>query len=131
MLNWLAQIVSVTRVNLQSIPERKWAVSVAAVGIFGVVAVFVGFLSMAEGFRAAMKVSGAPDVAIVLRDGADTEMTSGLSREDTRLVSDAPGVARNADGPLASAELFVIINLPKRSTGTDANVPFRGVSRAA
>src|SRR5262249_36839229 len=110
MLNWFAQIVSVTRVSLQSIPERKWPVFVSVVGIFGVVVVFVGFLSIAEGFRAAMKVTGAPDVAIVLRQGADTEMTSGLSREETRLVSDAPGIARNAGGPLASAELFVIIN---------------------
>src|SRR5215831_3818813 len=131
MFNWFSQIISVTHVNLRSIPERKGAVLAAAVGIAGVVGVFVGFLSIAEGFRAAMKVSGAPDVAIVLRHGADTEMTSGLSREDTRLVSDAPGIARNADGPLASPELFVIINLPKRSTGTDANVPFRGVARAA
>jgi putative ABC transport system permease protein len=32
---------------------------------------------------------------------------------------------------MASAELFVIINLPLRSTGTDANVPMRGVSRMA
>jgi putative ABC transport system permease protein len=32
---------------------------------------------------------------------------------------------------MASAELFVIINLPKRSTGTDANVPFRGIEPAA
>jgi len=40
-------------------------------------------------------------------------------------------VARDAQGPLASAELFVIINLPKRSTGTDANVPLRGVEPAA
>ena len=131
MLNWFSQIISVTHVNLRSIPERKGAVLSAAVGIAGVVGVFVGFFSIAEGFRAAMKVSGAPDVAIVLRHGADTEMTSGLSREDTRLISDAPGIARNADGPLASAELFVIINLPKRSTGTDANVPFRGVGRSA
>jgi putative ABC transport system permease protein len=131
MLNWFSQVISVTQVNLRSIPERKGAVIAAAVGIAGVVGVFVGFLSIAEGFRAAMKVSGAPDVAIVLRHGADTEMTSGLSREDTRLISDAPGIARNADGPLASAELFVIINLPKRSTGTDANVPFRGVGRSA
>src|SRR5207244_2175086 len=44
---------------------------------------------------------------------------------------DAPGVARGADGPLASSELFVMINLPKRSTGTDANVPMRGVEKAA
>jgi putative ABC transport system permease protein len=131
MLNWFSQVISVTQVNLRSIPERKGAVLAAAVGIAGVVGVFVGFLSIAEGFRAAMKVPGAPDVAIVLRHGADTEMTSGLSREDTRLISDAPGIARNGDSPMASAELFVIINLPKRSTGTDANVPFRGVGRSA
>ena len=58
-------------------------------------------------------------------------MVSGLGRAETRLIADAPGVARNAAGPLASAELFVIINLPKRSTGTDANVPLRGVEGAA
>ena len=131
MLNWLSQIASVTLFNLRTIPERKGAAIAAGVGIAGVVAVFVGVLSIAAGFRAAMSVSGADDVAIVLRHGADTEMTSGLSREETRIVADAPGLARNADGSLASAELFVIINLPKRSTGTDANVPFRGVEKAA
>lgn len=131
MLNWLNQVFSVTLFNLRTIPERKGAVAAAAVGIAGVVAVFVGVLSIAAGFRAAMSVSGPSDVAIVLRSGADTEMTSGLSREETRLISDTPGLARNADGPLASAELFVIINLPKRSTGTDANVPFRGVEKTA
>lgn len=131
MFNWIAQITSVTLFNLRTIPERKGAAVAAAVGIAGVAAVFIGVLSIAEGFRAAMKVSGAPDVAIVLRSGADTEMTSGLSREETRLIADAPGVARTSEGPLASAELFVIINLPKRSTGTDANVPLRGVGPAA
>jgi len=131
MFNWFSQVVSVTHVNLRSIPERRGAVLAAAVGIAGVVTVFIGVLSIAEGFRAAMKVSGSPDVAIVLRSGADTEMTSGLGRDETRLVSDAPGIARDTNGPLTSAELFVIINLPKRSTGTDANVPFRGAGEAA
>jgi len=131
MLNWFSQVFSVTVFNLRTIPERKGAAIAAAVGIAGVVAVLVGVLSIAAGFRAAMSVSGADDVALVLRSGADTEMTSGLSREEARLIADAPGLARNADGPLASAELFVIINLPKRSTGTDANVPFRGVEKSA
>ena len=131
MFNWFNQIVSVTLFNLRTVPERKGAVVTAAVGIAGVVAVFVGFLSIAEGFRSAMKVSGPDDVALVLRSSADSEMTSGLGRDEVRLVRDAPGIARVADGPLASAELFVIINLPKRSTGTDANVPFRGVEKAA
>src|SRR6185436_20910 len=131
MLNWFSQIISVTVFNLRTIPARKGAAVAAGVGIAGVVAVFVGVLSIAAGFRAAMAVSGADDLAIVLRSGADSEMTSGLSREETRLIADAPGIARTTDGPLASAELFVIINLPKRSTGSDANVPFRGVGQAA
>jgi putative ABC transport system permease protein len=130
--SWFIQVAAITRFNLRTIPERRGAVAAAAVGIAGVVAVFVGVLSIAEGFRAAMARSGADDIALVLRSGADSEMTSGLSREQTRLVADAPGVARAADGaPLSSAELFVIINLPKRSSGTDANVPMRGVEAAA
>jgi putative ABC transport system permease protein len=131
MLNWLSQISSITTANLKALPERRGAALAAAVGIAGVVAVLVGVLSISEGFRRAMTVSGSPEVALVLRAGADAEMTSGLSREQTRLIADTAGLARNAAGPLASAELFVIINLPKRSTGTDANVPLRGVSPAA
>lgn len=131
MLNWFSQIFAVTFFNLRTIPERKGAAFSAAAGIAGVVAVLVGVLSIAEGFKAAMKVSGPDDVAIVLRKSADNEMTSGLSREETRVIADAPGIARTADGPLTSSELFVIIAFPKRSKGSDANVPFRGVGKAA
>ncbi|MEQ1858626.1 MAG: ABC transporter permease [Chthoniobacteraceae bacterium] len=130
-MNWLSQIVSVSLFNLRSIPERKGAAVAAAIGIAGVVAVLVGVLAIAEGFRGAMMVSGSPDVAIVMRTGADSEMTSGLSREEVRVIADAPGIARSALGPVASAELFVIIDLPKRSTGTSANVPLRGVEASA
>src|SRR5437867_10859134 len=131
MFNWISQIANVTLFSFRTLPQRKGAAIVATVGVAGVVAVFVGVLSIATGFRAAMTPKGAGDLAVVLRSGADTEMTSVLSREDARLISDAPGIARLADGPLAAAELFVIINLPKRSTGTDANVPLRGVELPA
>ncbi len=130
-INWLSQVISITVFNLRTIPERKGSVITAAVGIAGVVAVLVGVLSIAEGFRKAMTVPGLDDVVLVLRSSADAEMTSILSHDDTRLIADAPGLARTAEGTLASAELFVIINLPKRSTGTDANVPLRGVEKAA
>ncbi len=131
MINWLSQVASVTLFNLRTIPERKGSAIAAAVGTAGVVAVFVGVLSISEGFRAAMQPTGGEDVAIVLRSGSDSEMTSVLSREEVRLIADATGVARATEGPLASAELFVMINLPKRSTGTDANVPLRGVEPPA
>ncbi len=131
-INWLSQIGSITKFGLLSIPQRRGAVAATVIGIAGVVAVLVGVLSIAAGFRQAMTVSGSPDGAIVLRSGADSEMVSGLGRNDTRVIADAPGIARNPDGSgLASAELFVIINLPKRTTGLDANVPMRGVENAA
>ena len=130
-INWLRQVASVTKFGLLGIPQRRGSVAAALLGVIGVVATIVGVLSMAVGFRRAMLSSASPDSVIVLRTGADEEMSSGLEREDTRFIADAPGLARNAEGPLASAELFVIINLPKRSTGTDANVPLRGVEAAA
>jgi putative ABC transport system permease protein len=130
-MNWLSQISAVVLYNLRTIPERKGSALTAAVGIAGVVLVLVGVLAIAAGFKRALTSTGSKDVAIVLRSGADNEMNSGLSREDTRLISDAPGLARGATGPLASAELFVVVDLPKRSTGTDANVPLRGVSAAS
>jgi putative ABC transport system permease protein len=130
-VNWLSQLAAITRFGLQTIPQRRAAVAATLLGIAGVVIVLVGVLSIGAGFERAMSRSGADDAAIVLRGGADTEMVSGLGRNETRLIADAPGIRRGPDGPLASAELFVIINLPKRSTGTDANVPLRGVERAA
>ena len=69
MLNWIAQIFAITGSFVKSLPERRGAAIAAAVGIAGVVTVLVGVLSIAEGFRRAMTVTGMPDVAIVLRDG--------------------------------------------------------------
>jgi putative ABC transport system permease protein len=130
-MNWFTQVFAVALFNLRSLPERKGAAVSAAVGIAGVAAVLVGVLAIAQGFRSAMTASGAPDTAIILRSGADSEMTSNFTRDETRVISDAPGIARGANGAMASNELFVIIDLPKRSTGTSSNVPLRGVGVAA
>lgn len=131
MLNWLSQVAVVTWLNLRTIGQRRGASLAAAIGVAGVVSVFVTTLSIAEGFRRTLMSGASPDTAIVLRSGSDTEMMSGLARETTRIIAEKPGVARSAQGPVASAELYVVADIPKRSTGTDANVPLRGVQPAA
>lgn len=131
LANWLIQLFAVTLLNLRTLRQRLASSLVAVVGIAGVVAVVVAVLSMAEGFKKTMASTGSPDTAIVMRSGADSEMMSILSREDVRVVSDAPGVRRGPNGPIASGELFVIVDLPKRSTNTTANVPLRGVGQNA
>jgi len=131
MFNWFGQIASIVLFNLKTVPQRLGFSASAIFGIAGVVAVMVGVLSIAEGILRTMENSAVPGSVIVLRSGADSEMMSGLAGDDTRLIAQGPGIARNDQGALASPELFVIINLPKRNTGTDANVPLRGVTRTA
>jgi putative ABC transport system permease protein len=58
-------------------------------------------------------------------------MSSVLVRDEVDVIRNAPAVARAGDKALASPELFVLVDLEKRSTGTSANVPMRGVTQEA
>jgi putative ABC transport system permease protein len=130
-VNGLKQTLAVTWLNLRTVPQRFGSSAVAIVGIAGVVVVLVAVLSIAEGFVAAMRDAGSPSRAIVMRSGADAEMTSGLSGPETDVIKQAPGIVREGQQLAASAELFVITDLPKISTGTSANVPLRGIEPSA
>jgi putative ABC transport system permease protein len=117
--------------NLRNIPERLSSTLVALLGVMGVVTVVIGVLSINEGFRAVLQGSGADDVVVVLRGGATSEMTSGFGQAETRVIADAEQVARDGSRPIASSELYVIVDVPMKSTGTAAYVPLRGVSSDA
>lgn len=123
----ITQIFSVAWLSIRTIRQRLGSSAVAVVGIAGVVIVFVAVLSIAEGFQAAMKNAGQSDRAIIMRGGASDEMSSGLEGEASEVIKQAPGIRREGNQALASTELYVIVDLPKRSTMTPANVPMRGV----
>ncbi len=127
-MRWLSQTLAVLSLNIRTIPGRLSSSAVAIVGIAGVVVVFVSVLSIAAGFQAAMQGTGSPDRALVLRSGADSEMTSGLSGPDVDVIKQAPGIRRDGGSAQAAAELMVIIDLPKKVTpDAPANVPVRGI----
>ena len=127
-MSLLNQTGSVIAMNVRSIPQRLW-MSLATVGSIAlVVAVLLGFLALANGFNQTLKGSGAPDVAIALRDGSGSELNSVVSREQIDLLGQGPGVRAGPDGrPLISAELVLIVDGIKKSTGTKANMPLRGI----
>jgi putative ABC transport system permease protein len=131
VFSWIRQTVAVTALNLRTIPQRLGSSGVAIVGIAGVVVVLVSVLSIAQGFTAAMEESGSPSRALVMRSGADSEMTSGLSGAQVDVIKQAPGLRRDGQAAVASAELYVIIDLPKKSSNSPANVPMRGVDQTA
>jgi putative ABC transport system permease protein len=86
---------------------------------------------MAKGFERTMVSAGSDDIAVILRSGSTSEMSSGLSNDQALIVANAPGVLKDGNTPLVSAELFVIVDVRKKSNDADANVPFRGVQPSA
>jgi putative ABC transport system permease protein len=117
--------------NLRSVRQRWNSSIVAVLGIAGTVGVFVAMLSLAHGFKATLVASGTTDNALILRAGANAEMNGAVTLDEVRILQDAPGIARGANGPLVSAEAVMIAPFPLISTGTDANVQVRGVSPTA
>ena len=131
-MRWLTQTFAVMALNVRTIPQRLSSSAVAIVGIAGVVVVFLSVLSIAAGFSAAMSQSGSPRRALVMRSGADSEMTSGVNGDEVSIIKQAPGLQRDGQTALASAELYVIIDLPKKSSpDAPANVPMRGIEPSA
>lgn len=128
MRSLLLQIVAVTTINLKSLPQRLWLSLSTVVAIGLVVMVLLSFLAMANGFQRTIAGSGAPDIAVLLRAGAEAELNSAVTQDQARLIEDAPGVAKAADGkPLVSAELYLTVDGIKRSSQTKANLPLRGI----
>ena len=130
-MNFISQTFAVTMLNLRTIPQRLGSSGVAIVGIAGVVIVLVSVLSIAQGFSAAMEQTGSDSRALVMRSGADSEMTSGLSAPEIDIIKQAPGLRRDGQAGVATAELYVIIDIPKIGTNSPANVPMRGVEPMA
>ncbi len=125
------QILAMTWLNIRNLPKRIGSSIVAVIGVAAVVLVFAAVLSMAKGFERTMISAGADDTAIIMRSGATSELNSGLSNEQVLIVADAPGVLKDGDESVISAELYVVVDVKKKTSKTDANVPFRGVQAGA
>ena len=120
--------------NIRSVSQRPVSTLLTALGIGLVVAVFIAMLALANGFIAALVKTGSSDNVLLLRRGADSELSSGIPREAISIIGSSPHIATAADGrPLMSPETYIVINIP-RLGGTEfevANVVLRGVSDKA
>lgn len=127
----LNQIIAVTWLNLRNLPQRMGSSVVAVIGVAAVVLVFAAVLSMAKGFERTMVSAGSDDTAIIMRSGSTSELNSGISNDQALIIANAPGVLKDGDSAVISAELYVVVDVKKKTTNTDANVPFRGIQSGA
>ncbi|HEX7080806.1 MAG TPA: ABC transporter permease [Gammaproteobacteria bacterium] len=124
----LKQISAVTAMNLKSVPQRIGSSLVIVIGIAGVVGVLVSVGAMVRGLGDTLISSGNENRAIVLRNGATSEISSVLSPEATATILNAPGIARTPDGEAAvTTDMIIAVNLEKKEGGLGA-LTVRGMS---
>ena len=118
--------------NVRNVLQRPVSTLTTAIGVGLTVMIFIGALALAEGFRAALVQTGSPNNALVLRKGADSELSSGVSRDAVNILRAHPAVATGADGrPLVSADLVVVTSEPRLGQPGSSNVNVRGVDLAS
>ena len=128
MGSFLRQVTIVATINLRCILQRTWLSLSTLLAIALVVGVLLSFLALAAGFRQTLANAGSPDVAIIMRPGAQAEINSVVMRDQVHLIDTAPGIARDPGGhPMISAELFLAVDAFKRSDGSKTSVTLRGI----
>ena len=126
-MSWLNQIIAVTVMNLKTVLERSGSSLVVVIGIAGSVAVMVSLLAMANGLNSTIASTGDEGRAIILREGSDQELSSGISMQDIKIIENSPGIKDLEGEPMIAGEIFTIIDLMKKGTDETSNLPLRGV----
>jgi ABC-type antimicrobial peptide transport system permease subunit len=108
---------------------RKFTTALTAGGMALVVFVFAAVLMLDAGLKTTLVSTGSPDNVLVIRQGSQTEVQSGVFRDQASLIETSPEVARAADGQaLVSKEVVVLNSLPKQDDPSKrSNVVVRGM----
>jgi len=128
-MSTLTQAAAVSWMNIRTLPQRIGTSSVVIIGIAGVVAVLISVFAMSTGLVKALQNSATDDRAIVVSTGANAELVSALTNDESLAIADSSGVKKGPDGrALASPEVLMIVNLVKRDGG-EAGAPLRGLTQ--
>jgi ABC-type lipoprotein release transport system permease subunit len=118
--------------NLRNIRQRPVSTLTTAIGIALTVTIFVGALALAAGFQSALVETGTEGNVIVLRKGADSEISSGIGRDASNIVRAHPAITTGPDGrPLVSSEMVVVTNRDRLGQPGSSNVTVRGIDPEA
>ena len=117
--------------NIGNLMSRKVSTLMTILGIGIVIAVMVAMLALYNGVQQALVSSGSKDNLMVLREGAQTEATSWVTRDKFRIIRSLEGIEKRRGEAMVSPELVIIFKLPRRDNPTGSNINVRGVTPMA
>ena len=124
----LRQILAVTSMSLQTLPQRVGSALVTVIGVACVVGVMISLLAVSAGLMESARKHQSASEAIVLSSGQAAEYMGSISASEVSIIADAPGVKRDAAGkPEVEPEATVVVEVSKKTDGTDANIGLQGV----
>lgn len=113
---------------MRNLWARKLTTALTAAGMGLVVFVFAAVLMLDAGLKRTMVSTGSVANVVFIRKGAETEIQSGITRDQASLIESMPQIARDADGrPFVSKESVVLTSLTKRGQDKLSNIVTRGV----
>jgi putative ABC transport system permease protein len=115
--------------SFRNLLTRRLTTFLTSTGMALVVFVFASILMLSAGLEKTLVDTGSDENVIVTRKSANSEVQSGIERQQAAIIESLPEIATAADGePLLAKELVVLISLPKRGSDKPANVVIRGIS---
>ena len=114
--------------NFRNLLVRRTTTLMTAFSITLTVAVFVVLMALAQGLQISLSATGQPLNVLIMREGAQSESTSSVTRDSLQVIKYLHGIAKTDKGePWVSPELIILINLPRRGETQGSNVTIRGM----
>jgi putative ABC transport system permease protein len=115
-----------------NLKARRTSTLMSILGIGVVIAVMLSMTALDHGVTVATKSSGSKDNLMIMREGAEAEVSSWVTHDALNIIKTIPGIAKDSHAqPLVSPEIAIIFKLPRKGAPKGANVIVRGVTPEA
>ena len=118
--------------NIQNLKARGVSTLMSVFGIGIVIAVMLSMMALYNGVKKATTTTASKELMMVMREGAQAEVSSWVTKEAYRIIRALPGVQKDTKGePMISPEIVIAFKIAKKDNPKGANVIVRGVTQNA
>jgi putative ABC transport system permease protein len=118
--------------NIQNLKARGVSTIMSVFGIGIVIAVMLSMMALYNGVKKATTTTASKDSMMVLREGAQAEVSSWVTKEAYRIIRALPGIQKDPKGePMISPEIVIAFKIPKKDNPKGSNISVRGVTQNA